>query len=38
MGIIATLKKRFKYLYLKDVCDVQHLEVWVGVWSSYACC
>jgi hypothetical protein len=26
MGIIATLKKRFKYLYLKDVLDFYELD------------
>jgi hypothetical protein len=26
MGIIATLKKRFKYLYLKDVFDFYELD------------
>jgi hypothetical protein len=26
MGIIAALKKRFKYLYLKDVLDFYELD------------
>jgi hypothetical protein len=26
MGIIAALKKRFKYLYLKDVLDFNELD------------
>jgi len=26
MGIIAALKKRFKYLYLKDIIDFYELD------------
>jgi len=26
MGIIATLKKRYKYLYLKDILDFYKLD------------